>query len=130
MILLEKIVGSAVRNALKNFIDPFAIHVPAHLPTARVVFQNRFLSVVNVIGPHAIENAFHAAAQGIICEIVSVRAIAGPREMLIVDVGVTNVLVVTDLVLGTVADRASGHRGVLVESVGGVGCVPVRSIAN
>src|SRR5437867_134813 len=48
--------------------------------------------------------------------------------MLVIDVGVTHILVGANLMLGPVADRAPCNRGVLIESVGGIGCIPVHSI--
>ena len=75
MILLREIpvplVVCAVCAALNDFIDAFSIQVKSNQDIVFVVFQNRLLPVVKIIGSDGIvDRAFHATAQRVVAEIV------------------------------------------------------------
>src|SRR5207247_4608676 len=77
MILLREIpvplIIRSVSAALNDFVYPLPIHVKANHGIVYVVFQDRLLPIVNVIGGNTARGhgPFHATAKRVVGELVS-----------------------------------------------------------
>src|SRR5438105_1003717 len=95
----------------------------------RQVFENRFFTVVDVVGNAALPprarpsvgRAFYTTSQGVVRKLVSGAPGAYRCQSLIIDVRVMGSLVIADLVIGAVGDAGTGDGVILVKHIGRVG---------
>src|SRR5581483_1953749 len=117
LVVLVQIIGVPFTvgpngHPLQNFVHPFAVHVHAHRRPARVIFQDRFVAIVKVIGggPTA-ERAFHTPPESVVGHGVNNTPGGGRGQSLIVDVRVGDAGVSLNLVVWAVHHAvASGGR--------------------
>jgi hypothetical protein len=122
MVLVQEIpvplVVCPIRAALDDLVGSFAVHIKANQCIVCVVFQNRLLPIVKIIGNDGIvDRALYTTAQRIVGEIVGKTCGGDLLQLLVSHVVESKSIMNLDLVVGSIGHCATAYRSVLIDAV-------------